>query len=474
MARGDLAGAATIRLQTCLAVTRSRLDPRVFAESLRRRFGALGPEHRAIAAGLGWSFFFLLVARLFGAAKEIAIAFRFGVGATVDAYVYLTTLIGWPVGVWFSVLIAVFVPLSRRLATDGNAAYLEFRRELFGLTLAVSAAVFVIGLVAFPALISSPSVGLAGNSLQTADELFVLLLISAPLGITAGFLAALMISQSTHSVSLIEGVPAAVLLVVLLAFPLAGAMSLGWGTAIGASLHVCVLITVLHRMGVIGSPRLSLRSPAWKGFSTAFTVVLTSQLLLGMTVVIDQFFLSQLPEGSISTVGYANRLLALFLTLGATAVSRATLPVFSEINALDGQGRVASVALRWAVALLLAGLVFVVIVWFVARMGVQLFFERGTFSSEDTAAVTAVLRVGLLQIPFYLGGLVITSHLASTGHYGWLAVSGVANLVVKVIANWVLVPMYGASGVMLSTVVMYVFALIFLGILFRRFSRDNS
>lgn len=434
----------------------------------------MGPEHRAIAAGLGWSFFFLLIARLFGAAKEMAIAYRFGVGPTVDAYVYLTTLIGWPVGVWFSVLVAVFVPISRRLAVEDQRGYLEFRRELLGLTLMVSAVVFALGAVAFPPLFSSATTGLVGDALVVADEIFVMILVSAPLGILGGYLAALLISQSTHYVSLIEAVPSAVLLVILLAIPLAGAISLGWGSALGAAVHVFVLAAVLHRLSGIGAPRFSRSSPAWRDFSTAFLIVMASQLLLGMTVVIDQFFLSQLPKGSISTVGYANRLLALFLTLGATAVSRVTLPVFSEISAVDGQDKVASVARRWAITLLLVGVAFVSIAWFFARCGVQLFFERGTFTGEDTDAVTGVLQVGLLQIPFYLAGLVVTSHLASTRRYGWLAISGIANLGVKLLANWILVPMYGARGVMLSTVVMYVFALIFLAVMFRFLTRGRA
>jgi hypothetical protein len=45
--------------------------------------------------------------KLAGAAKEMAIAWRYGVSDTVDAYVFVFNLATWPVSLWFGVLTVV-------------------------------------------------------------------------------------------------------------------------------------------------------------------------------------------------------------------------------------------------------------------------------------------------------------------------------------------------------------------------------
>ena len=53
----------------------------------------------------------MLIAKFAGAAKEMAVAWRYGVSATVDAYVFVFNLINMPVSIWFSVLTVVLIPI---------------------------------------------------------------------------------------------------------------------------------------------------------------------------------------------------------------------------------------------------------------------------------------------------------------------------------------------------------------------------
>jgi hypothetical protein len=77
------------------------------------------------------------------------------------------------------------------------------------------------------------------------------------------------------------------------------------------------------------------------------------QALMSFTGIIDQFFAANLGAGAISTLSYANRVLGLILSLGAMAISRATLPEFSAVHARGelaqleqnpGYGRIGSTA----------------------------------------------------------------------------------------------------------------------------------
>src|SRR3569832_2839191 len=64
---------------------------------------------RLISIGFAWVSLFSLVGKVAGAAKEMAIAWRYGISETVDAFVFMFNVVNWPITVWFSVLSVVFV-----------------------------------------------------------------------------------------------------------------------------------------------------------------------------------------------------------------------------------------------------------------------------------------------------------------------------------------------------------------------------
>jgi len=82
---------------------RNLVNP-INAVSLRVK--ASHPDHRAIFRGIAWVSLFVVLAKLVGAAKEMAVAYQYGVSANVDAYLFVFNFISWPVGVWFTVLTA--------------------------------------------------------------------------------------------------------------------------------------------------------------------------------------------------------------------------------------------------------------------------------------------------------------------------------------------------------------------------------
>src|SRR5215475_2002035 len=93
------------------------------------------PDHRAIARGMVIGSLFVFLSKLAGAAKEMAIAWRYGVSEVVDAYLFIFNLLNWPIVVWFSVLSVVLIPLAARVREKNPKDLPRFRAELLGLTL---------------------------------------------------------------------------------------------------------------------------------------------------------------------------------------------------------------------------------------------------------------------------------------------------------------------------------------------------
>ena len=429
---------------------------RSIASRVRRHLDDSESHHRKIAVGVIWVGLFAAIGKMAGAAKEMAIALRYGVSEAVDAYVFIFNLVTWPVSVWFSVLTVVLVPIIARLRHDSPGELLRFRGQLLGLTLIIGLGMGILAWFGLPALLKAGWLGLSDKALTKALQMCGGLTILAPIGTVISFLSAWMLACGRHLNTLFEAIPALIILAALL-LPLGlVAEPLLWGTVAGFALHAAALAGPLQKRGELQAPSFGFSSTAWQGFWSGAGIVAVGQALSSLVSVIDQFFAAGLGPGALSTLSYANRCLALLLGMGAMAISRATLPVFSELNARRDTN-VNILALRWVKWMFSLGAVVLVIGWVFSPLMVEVLFERGMFSNDDTRAVSSVLQIALIQTPFYFSSLVLVQYLSSIGSYFSLLLLGGLGLVMKLACAWLLSPIMGWSGLVLSTA--FVFAI---------------
>jgi putative peptidoglycan lipid II flippase len=422
-------------------------------------------DHRAIARAMALVALYVLFASLARGAKEIAIAYRYGVSAEVDAYLFVFNLVTWPVGVWFSVLTVVLVPLATRLQQSEPDAMPRFRSELLGLTLLLGLVLVMLAWLVLTLLLKQSWIGLPAATLEIALNSSLPLVILAPLGMAISLWSAWMLTAGRHANTMLESVPALTILCALLAFPSKSANALVWATLAGYIFHLTALGVPLVRSGEVNVPRLTRRSPYWTPFWKGFSIMLVGQLLMSLVIIVDQFFAAHLQTGSIAVLSYANRVLTLILGLGSVAVSRATLPIFSRAES-HGYEHLHAIAKRWTQIMFIIGSVAMLVCWFLAPWGVKTLFERGAFEPKDTAIVQEILRYGLIQLPFYFASLVIVSSLVSQERYFVISVIGALNLILKIILSALLVASFGVAGLMISSSLMAIFSSLLLSFVF--------
>jgi peptidoglycan biosynthesis protein MviN/MurJ (putative lipid II flippase) len=262
-----------------------------------------------------------------------------------------------------------------------------------------------------------------------------------------------------HSYALADALPPLTILLLLLAWKIDGGLPLVVGTLGGFVLQAWWLERrALCRDGLSFAVSLPPRSEQWAFVSRSFLVMGAGQLLLSFASPIDQWVAASLGAGENATLGYANRILAMAMTVGAAAISRSTLPVFSEGVAGGQAMRVHRHALHWSLLMLGAGLGAALLLAVAAPWLVGLLFERGAFSPTDTRMVATALQAGALQLPPYFAALVLVSLLASKGMYGLLTAAGAVSLAVKLAGNYALAPALGVPGLLLATAAMYGFS----------------
>ena len=422
----------------------------------------IGREHKQIARGVLTVAFFAVIGKSVGAAKEMAIAWRYGISPIVDAYLFVFNLAQWPVTLFYGVITAVLVPLSAKIKQEDPGGVPLFRSELFGAVLLIAAILGLLGWLGLPWLVEQPWVGLNASQQTLAVRFAPWFAWVIPFGLVYGLLAAWTMAGNRHINTLLDSLPALGLLIAVLLT--GGIAPLIVGILVGFILQPFLLSALLYRRGEIERPVWGLRSPWWRVFWAALTVMLLGQFLQSLTGIIDQFFAAHLGSGELATLGYSNRILALVNAIGAMAIGRALLPVLSQTYARGGSVRRRS--MQWAgVFFLLGGGAAALGILFAPEI-VSLLFQRGAFGVNDTYRVSRVLRVAFLQMPFYFGGLVMVYALLSQGRQASVAVLAGVNLLVKALFGWFFVVYLqkGLQGLMLSTAIVYLSS--FLGAFF--------
>ncbi len=412
-------------------------------------------SHGLIARSFTLIAIYVLVSKLAGATKEILSARSFGTSADMDAFVFLLNFASWPASVALPLLSALLVPLYVQLNDPGFESVRRFRGEVHGLVLlagTVLGVLFALMPVLDPTLITSA--GLSAASTSSVLKLLWILAALVPVGLYGSLLSAESLARKRHLNTLLEGMPALVVSALLLISAGASIVLLAWATLAGFVCQAMLLLVEQMRHRERPDVRLGFSSSHWKTIRHGLLAMVVAQTLQSLTNLIDQLWAARLGEGAVSTLGYAQRLVFLLLGLGVTAIGRATLPVFSRLAADNSAGQ-ERIAIQWAILLAVLGLAILAVAWPLTPWLISLLFERGAFTPADTQATASFVRYSLLQLPFYFPGIVLVQWLLAARRYQAIAWLAGVNLLTKMLANYLFVPVFGLDGLALASSAMY-------------------
>jgi putative peptidoglycan lipid II flippase len=235
-----------------------------------------------------------------------------------------------------------------------------------------------------------------------------------------------------------------------------GARALALGTVAGTALETVVLGVRLRAIGISPWPR-------WSGWEPALRVIIgqcapmaAGAVFMCASPVIDQAMASTLGGGAIAALSYGNKLVAFALGIGSMALSTATLPHLSRMVAAGDHAGVRHTLRTYARLILAASVPVTIGVALVSRAIVALLFQRGAFTAADTATVATIQLCYFLQVPFFLLGTLAVQTVAALKANRVLLWVSIANVAVNTVGDWVLMQLFGAAGIALSTAVVYV------------------
>lgn len=235
-------------------------------------------------------------------------------------------------------------------------------------------------------------------------------------------------------------------------FPVEGD-GLAWGVLVGGILQTTVLIPALFAKGYFPKP-------SWRSTGRDIQRILQSMAggLLGLglmqiTTLVNMRFASQLGEGAISYLYWADRLLELPLSLVSVSLGTALLPTLSSMWSRQEKDKMSETTHFYLRLNLFVGIPAAVGLYMLATPIIELIFQRGKFTAADTIATAQVVQIyAMTLLPVSCVRVLAPAYYAVKNTWFPAVASGLGLLVHVMIAPW-LMKFYGLQGLNISTLV---------------------
>lgn len=348
----------------------------------------------------------ILLSRLAGLAREVAISAYLGVGATADVFKaalripnLLQNLLGE------GVLSASFIPVYSRLLEEDRTAADRLAGKILGLLLTVMAAVVAVGILFARPITLLITPGFSGEQLELATTLLRIMFPGIAFLVLSAYCTGVLNSHRRFFLSYVSPVMwNATQIAFVVAAGVWGATEVGiahalaWGVLVGAVLEVAIQVPAVRRLTRNAGISLDVRSAEVQDVLRRFFPVAVGRGVIQLLIYVELLLASLLAVGGVSALTYGQVLYLLPISLFGMAVAAAELPELARL------GRSGTHLIRERLHTGMERITFYVAITvslyvFAGDVIVGVLLQRGEFTSADTQLVwyvVAVFALGLL------------------------------------------------------------------------------
>lgn len=386
--------------------------------------GEAGRDTRdGLVRGLGQIGLATLLSRLLGFVRDVVVARSFGAGPVTDAF-----FVAFRIPNLFRRLLAegalstAFVPVfTEYLATRRPEEFRRMLRSVAGAFLVVLGAVSLLGVLGAPWLVRVVAPGFFDSS-ERAEMAVSLTRLMFPYLFFVGAAAIGMGVLHSHRRFFASALGPVALNVSMIAATLFLAPHLQapiTGLAIGVlagGLGQCLIqCPSLRRAGCLLAPSAEFSHPALRRIAALLGPSVFGLAAVQLNVLINTLLASFLPQGSVSYLYYADRVVEFPLGVFGIAVATAALPTMSE-QAARRDARALKETLHFALRLSCFIAIPASVGLLLLRVPIiRVLFERGRFESADTAATAWALGFFALGLTAFSGVRIVTQTFYALG-----------------------------------------------------------
>ena len=397
---------------------------------------------------------FSLGSKFLGFLREVLIASKFGSGMQTDAFfiaVSATTLIG---SFLINSISTTFIPVISEVETrEGRKGKIKHTNNMINVTIVISLVLVTIALIGTPLIIKILASGFEGEQFTLAVKLtrigLPIIIFSGLIGVFKGFLE----SEQRFYATAITGFPFNLVYIVYLIFlsSIFGIIGLMVSAVIAVISQLLIQIPELKKAGFRYKFIIDIKDNYIKRVLYLSLPVLIGVAINDINAIIDKTLASGLVSGSISALNYANRLNGLLLGVFISAITTVVFPLlareFSNDN-LPGVKKIMAYGVNLILLITIPATVGLIIL---ATPIVQVAFERGAFTSNDTIMTSSALIFYSLGVIASSLRLLITRVYYSLQDTKTPMLNAGISVGLNIILNLILVQFMAHAGLALAT-----------------------
>lgn len=387
----------------------------------------------------------------FGFFKEIIIAKNYGLSELLDTYYIAILIPAFINNVFMSSYQSVFIP-NYILEIKDQKSLGSFQFTGMLVTLVISVLFFIISYLFTDYFLEFFFKGHDVEYYTLIKKQFAFIAPSILFWGLTSMINGLLNVDNEFKFSTFSSIYTALSIIVCLLFfkTYLGDLVLAIGTLIGSILGFLSVMLVAIKRKII-----FLKTPDFKSKNIIvmfrqLPAKLTSSLLNGVNPIVDQYFSAQLIVGSIAALNYGIKIPSFAISIGSIALGNVLLPYFSKMavynkEKLFGQlQKIIKYTLYFSFTATIIGVL-------ISYPIVNIVFERGAFDSNDSEIVSKIQQMYLLQIPFYLIGIIMIRFLTAINKNNFMVFTSSMSLILNLVLNIILMKTMGVYGLALST-----------------------
>lgn len=411
------------------------------------------------------------LSKIFGFLRESFMATGFGTSVSADSYfmanaipMMLFTIIASALG---TALIPLFTDeLMQRSKTD----LYKLANNVLNTVLVMTAVLIGLGVLLAPQLVAITAIGFEGEKLALTIRLTRVLFFMTIFILAANIFSAMLQALNKFTALSLAPIFFNITIICYLAFFARsfGIEGLAVATVIAAIVQAIMQYPSLYRSGYRYRLYMNLKDPILRKMGLLVLPVLLGSTLQQITVLIDRIMASQLIEGSISALNYANRINTLAIGLFGSSLVMVIYPYLSRYASQNNMDQIKQ-ALKMSVNIISLIMMPITVGFVVLRTPiVKLLFERGEFGPDATFMTATSLMFYALGLTPIIIRDVLSRIFYSLKDTRTPMINGLIGVAINVVLILLLSRSMSYAGLALAASLTYGFTMLTLGLRLRK------
>ncbi len=384
--------------------------------------------------------------------KEMVIAWRFGIGDELDTFNVAQNIPFLLISVAGTSFQTAFIPTYVQVQKrEGSQAAQQLFSSSIVCVFCLFAFLIILTLLAEPLYLPYLAQGFSPEKLTLTNRLLWLVAPTVLLAGMSNFWGTVL--NVGNVFALVAAIPLATIIVTILSLlmvPDLGIYALAGSITLGATTELLIIGTALRRKGVSLQFKWYGKTPYLKQIARLSFSLMLSNLFASGSGLVNVAIAASLAAGSVASLGFANKLIAMPIGLMATALGTALMPHFSRMTAEEDWTQIQHTLKRFLQLSLGVTIPVTMIIVLFAEQLTRLVFQRGAFDKGDVNVVSVLLFYLALQLPFYVASTLISRLLEAFQANRILLLVTFSDFMMSALLAWVLSSRMQIAGVALA------------------------